>query len=207
MSENIPVSATTPLSVWLTELAQPTGAPGGGAASGVMFATSAALLRMVAEYTPDDSRSSECAKRLVSRRQEALEAAESDGVRSVDFGAALGLPADAPERDARVRHAALAAARASLQIGEVGRGLLTELRLIAEIGKPQLAADVAVAAVALAAGIGGASINLRANLQTARKHGASQTGLTGLQAEVRRLVVDRDAATKISVDASANFDE
>lgn len=195
------------MSVWLAELAQPTGAPGGGAASGVMLATSAALLRMVAEYTPDDSRSSECAERLVNRRKEALDAAEVDSVRSADFGAALSLPADDPERDAQVRQAALAAARSSVLIGEVGRGLLTELRLIAEIGNPQLAADVAVAAAALAAGIAGASINLRANLQTARKHGASQTELTGLQADVRHLVMDRDAATKLSVDASANFDE
>lgn len=205
MSERVPGSASTPLSAWLAELAQPSGAPGGGAASGVMLATSAALLRMVAEYTPEPQ-ASECAERLVSRRRDALDAGEADGLRSAEFGAALSQSPDDPERDGRVRDAAVAAARSSVLIGEVGRGLLTELRLLTRISNPQLAADLAVAAAALDAGITGASINLRANLRTARTHGAPQPTLTELHAEVRRLAADRAAVADIAERVSATFD-
>jgi formiminotetrahydrofolate cyclodeaminase len=206
MSDDVPVSASTPLSAWLAELAQPSGAPGGGAASAVLVATSAALLRMVAEYTPDDPRASECAERLVSRRTEALDAAQADGLRSAELGAALTLSADDPDRDVRVRDAACAAARSSASIGQVGRALVSELRLLAQISNPQLAADLAVAAAALAAGVAGASINLRADLQTARKHGAPRSALAELHAAARLLAVDRSAAADISEQIAAAFD-
>lgn len=198
MSDDAPVSASTPLADWLAELAQPTGAPGGGAASAVLLATSAALLRMVAEYTPDDARASECAERLASRRTEVLDAAHTDGLRSAELGAALNRSADDPDRDVRVRDAACAAARASQLIGHVGHALVSELRLLSQISKPPLAADVAVAAAALAAGISGAAINLRADLQLARRHGAASAAVTEFQAEVRSLGIARSAAADIS---------
>jgi len=206
MSESAPISESTPLADWLAELARPTGAPGGGAASSVMLATSAALLRMVAEYTPDDPQASGCAARLVSRRTEALDVAKTDGLRSADLGAALSLSADDPERDGRVREAAIAAARSSVSIGEAGRSLIPELELLIQISNPQLVADLAVAATALLAGMAGASINLRANLQMARKHGAARSELTGLQVEVRRLDVDQAAVADIAEQVSATFD-
>jgi formiminotetrahydrofolate cyclodeaminase len=206
MSDDVQVSASTPLADWLAELAQPTGAPGGGAASAVLLATSAALLRMVAEYTPGDPRASGCAERLASRRTEALDAAQVDGRRSAELGAALKLSADDPDREVRVRDAACAAARASVLIGHVGRALLSDLRLLSQISSPQLAADVAVAAAALAAGIAGAAINLRADVQTANRHGAPSTVVVELQAEARSLASDRSAAACISDQVAGIFD-
>lgn len=206
MSDEVPASAATPLAAWLAELAQPSGALGGGAASAVMLATSAALLRMVAEYTANDPRASACAERLASLRTDALDAAQIDGGRSAELGAALHLSAEDPDRDVRVRDAASAAARSSVSIGQVGRALISELRLIRQISNPQLAADVAVAAAALSAGVAGASINLRADLQTARRHDAPSSVVTALEAEVRCLAEDRGAAADISEQVAQTFD-
>lgn len=194
MDHDADVPTSTPLDGWLAELAQPNGAPGGGAASGVMLGIAASLLRMVAEYTPDDPRAEECGGRLARTREEVLAAVESDGVVSAGFGAALALPADDPERDRRVRDAALDAAESSARLGAIGIRLLPELRLLAEIGNPNLRADLAVAVEALRAGLSGAIINLRSNLRIARKHDAPEEELTVLHAEQSRL---GDTARKI----------
>lgn len=207
MNETARVPTSTPLSDWLDKLAQPNGAPGGGAASGVILGLAAALLRMVAQYTPDDARASECAARLVIRRSEALHAAEADGIRSAEFGAALALPADNAERDDRVRGAAIAAAHSSALLGTVGRDLHPELRLLAEIRSPQVKADLAIAAEALATGIVGACINLRANLQLALKYGATESSLSVVQSDLERLNTVRAAVAEIAAEASKHLDD
>ena len=207
MGDSSRIPASTSLSAWLDRLAQPDGAPGGGAACGVMLALAAALLRMVAEYTPDEPRAEECAGRLVTRRLAALDASETDGVRSAELGAALRMSRDDPARDERVRDAAIEAARLSAVLGDVGAGLVEELRLLREIGNPHLAADLAVAGEALAAGVAGASINLRANLQLARAHDATAEELHALDAEVERLRSVREDATRIAEETAARFDD
>ena len=103
MPENDIDPARTTLTDWLDRLAQPSGAPGGGAACGVMTSISAGLLSMVAGYT-DHPDASAAAIRLERLRHESVHAAEEDGVHSADFGAALAMPESA-ERDAAVRHA------------------------------------------------------------------------------------------------------
>lgn len=206
MNETPQVPTSRPLSNWVAELAQPTGVPGGGAASGVMLGLSAALLRMVSEYSSADRRASECSKRLVGMRLEALKVAEIDGTRSAEFGAALALSTDNPKRDDRVRDAAIDAARSSVVLGEVGGNLLAELRLLADIGSPQLRADLAVAAEALAAGLAGAHVNLRANLQTARRHGASQASVENLHTAVQTIGEYRLAAAEIAEQNARHFD-
>lgn len=207
MDESAHIPVSTPLSAWLDKLAQPAGAPGGGAAAGVMLALSAALLRMVAEYTPGDDRAEACASRLVQQRSDALGAAEGDGIRSAELGSALAEDADDPARDAHVRDAALAAARSSVVLGEVGVGLVDELRLLDEIGNPHLDADLVVAAEALAAGIAGASVNLRANRQLAARHGAEGRALSALDADARGLARAREAASALADANSRRFDE
>jgi hypothetical protein len=98
----VPVSLS--LDAWLDRLSQRGGEPGGGAASGVMLAIGAALLHMVAAYTPDDERAQRSGQRAVELRVDALRAAEEDGVRSAALGAALAEDAS-PDRDARMtRH-------------------------------------------------------------------------------------------------------
>jgi formiminotetrahydrofolate cyclodeaminase len=172
-----------------------------------MLALSAALLRMVAEYTPDDPRAIACAARLVDVRLTALGAAEADGVSSAELGAALRVAADDPARDDRVRDAAIRAARSSGALGGVGVGMLDELRLLREIGNPHLAADLAVAGEALSAGIAGASINLRANLRLAGAHGGAGGARGELEADVERMRAARDVASAIADQVAARYDD
>ncbi|MCR2763140.1 cyclodeaminase/cyclohydrolase family protein [Microbacterium sp. zg.B48] len=206
MDDSARIPASTSLSAWLDKLAQPDGAPGGGAACGVMLALSAALLRMVAEYTPDDDRATACAARLVDRRLTALDAAEADGVSSAELGAALRVPGEDPARDDRVRDAAIRAAQSSGALGAVGVDMVDELRLLREIGNPHLAADLAVAGEALTAGIAGASINLRANLQLAGAHGGAGDAQAELEAAVERMRAARDAASGIADETAARYE-
>ncbi|WP_341947042.1 cyclodeaminase/cyclohydrolase family protein [Microbacterium sp. LWH11-1.2] len=207
MDHDADVPTSTPLDGWLAQLGQPNGAPGGGAAAGVMLGIAASLLRMVAEYTPDDPRATECADRLARMRVEALDAAEADGILSAGFGAALALPAEDSERDARVRDAAIEAAESSTRLGAIGIRLLPEVRVLTEIGNPHLQADLAVAAEALRAGLAGATINLRANLQIARKHDAPAPLRSDLDAEASRLTEAQNAVARIADELAARAGE
>jgi len=172
----------------------------------VILGISAALLRMVAEYT-DDERASASAVRLARRRNDVLSAAEADEVRSAEFGAALALDSEDPDRDTAVRRAALSAAASSAALGEAGEGLLPELRLLVEIGNRHLAADLSIAADALATGIRGASTNLRANLQTAARHGARRADHPALVAAVERFALAQTEAADVVAKVSAGFDD
>ncbi|WP_431070750.1 cyclodeaminase/cyclohydrolase family protein [Microbacterium phyllosphaerae] len=201
------VPTSIPLDDWLAKLGQSTGAPGGGAAAGVMLGIAASLLSMVAAYTPDDPRAAECGRRVARLRGEALQGTESDGVLSAEFGAALALPADDPDRDARVRAAAARAAESAARLGSSGAVLLRELRVMREIGNRSLSADLAVAAGALAAGLSGCSINLRANLRTARAHHAPAAALAELHVGAARLAESQQSATRIAAELSAEFDD
>ncbi|RKN66958.1 hypothetical protein D7252_04705 [Microbacterium sp. CGR2] len=173
----------------------------------VMLGIAASLLRMVAEYTADDPGATECGSRLTALRSDALDAAEADGVTSADFGAALALSTEDPDREPRVRKAAVDAAASSARLGDVGIRLLPEVRLLAEIGNPHLAADLAVAAEALGAGLAGAVINLRANLQIARRHDAAASDLADLGAQASRLAEAARAARQIAEEASSRFED
>ncbi|MFS0853411.1 cyclodeaminase/cyclohydrolase family protein [Microbacterium sp. 179-I 3D4 NHS] len=205
MPEIEPVPTELPLDDWLARLARPQGAPGGGAASGVALALSAGLLHMTAGYT-DDPQAVEAEARLATGRRDALAAAEADGVRSAEFGAALALPSDDPAREARVRDGAVAAAQSSVDLGEVGVALLPDLRLLAEIANPNLGADLAIAAQALATGIFGAAVNLRANLRIARSHAADASTCAALADDAARLAAARAEAREIAEQVSARFD-
>ena len=55
-----------------------------------------------------------------------------------------------------MRDAAVAAAASSAALDEVGEDLLPELELLAEIGNPNVTADLVVASHALVAGVAGA---------------------------------------------------
>ncbi|WP_396652593.1 cyclodeaminase/cyclohydrolase family protein [Microbacterium sp. Se5.02b] len=136
-----------------------------------------------------------------------MRAAEADGAVSADFGAALGLAPDHPDRDVRVRESALGAAHSAGRIGRVGVELIREMRLLREIGNPHLSADLAVGAAALASGIAGASVTLRANLRTARAHHASPTALSEIGAEASRLSHAQQEVEQFSAALSSEFDD
>ncbi len=169
MTEDPRVPVSLSLDDWLDRLSQRGGEPGGGAASGVMLAIGAALLHMVAAYTPDDERAQHSGRSSVELRVRALQAAEEDGVRSAALGAALASE-DSPERDARIVTTGTDGAESSVSLVEIGVALAEELRILADRGNPNLVADVAVAAEAIGAGLGGALTNLRACLALTRRH-------------------------------------
>lgn len=197
MDDTSPASTSTPLDAWLAALARPNGAPGGGAACGVVLAVSAGLLHMVTEYT-DDARTEGISARLADARAAALRAVELDSDRSAAFGAALALPNDDPQRDDRVARSAVAASASSVALGDVGAALVSDLEVLVEVANPAVAADLAIAAEALALGISGAAINLRADLRVARRHGADRASCEALDDDAGRLEQARDRASDIA---------
>lgn len=198
MTEDARVPVSMPLESWLDRLAQRGGAPGGGAASGVMLAIGAALLRMVSAYTPDDERAQRSGERAVTLQADALRAAEEDGIRSAALGAALA-EASSPDRDERIVATAFAGAESSARLGAVGAALAAELRVLADRGNPNLVADVAVAAEAIGAGLGGALTNLRANVELTRAHlrGAVMPG--DLAPEIERITSARTDVALLAI--------
>lgn len=187
MQDSADIPPSTPLDDWLDALSRPTGSPGGGAASGVMLAISASLMSMVGGYSDGDPRAADTVDRLARQRAEALRAVEADGVVSSSFGAALALPTDDPSRDERVRDAAVEAARSAARVGAIGVAMLRDVRVLVEAGNPHIVVDLAVAAEALRAGLSGGAMNIRANLQIARRHGAAAETIADLEADVERV--------------------
>ncbi|MEV8171615.1 cyclodeaminase/cyclohydrolase family protein [Microbacterium sp. NPDC077486] len=206
MTDSADIPTSRPMDAWLDALSQPTGSPGGGAASGVMLGLAAALMGMVAGYTREDPAAAESTGRLDPVRAELLQAVEADGVVSAGFGAALALAPEDPAREERVRNAALDAAASVARLGRIGITLVAEARTLASHGNPHLAVDLAVATEALEAGLSGASLNLRANLQLARAHGASPSMRSGLDEEVGRLAEARTQVSRITAELSARLD-
>lgn len=194
------------MDAWLDALSEPNGSPGGGAATGVLLGVAAALMGMVAAYTPDSPAAAASAERLERHRADVLQAVEADGVLSVQFGAALALAPEHPERDQRVSDAALDAAGSVATLGATGILLVSDARVLAENGNPHIAVDLAVAMESLAAGLSGASLSLRANLQIARKHGAAEAALASLETDVTRLDDARREVAQLIEEISADLD-
>lgn len=206
MQDSADIPASTPMDDWFDALSRPTGSPGGGAASGVMLAIAASLMSMVGGYSDGDPRAAECVDRLARRRAEALRAVEADGVVSARFGDALALPTDDPCRDERVRDAAVEAAESAVRVAVIGVGMLRDVRVLVEAGNPHIVVDLAVAAEALLAGLSGASLNVRANLQIARRHGSPAAAIADFEAEIGRLADARREVAQIIEELSARLD-
>lgn len=197
MSDGDVDPAATPLEEWLDRLAERGGAPGGGAASAVMTAISAALLGMVAVYTPDEPESDAAAPRLRRIRRAATRGAEEDGIRSAAFGAALAMD-DGPDREREVRKATADAIASSIEIGLLAATLLPEARLLAEIGSHHVEADLVVALEALRAALAGAAATARSNMDLLATHRAPGDDL---DARVAAFQDDVDAIARAQADA------
>ncbi|WP_311258612.1 cyclodeaminase/cyclohydrolase family protein [Microbacterium sp. WCS2018Hpa-9] len=206
MQDPADIPASTPMDDWFDALSRPTGSPGGGAAAGVMLAIAASLMSMVGGYSDDDPRAADILDRLARQRAEALRAVEADGIVSASFGAALALATDDPSRDERVRDAAVEGARSAARVGLIGVGMLQDVRVLVEVGNPHIVVDLAVAAEALLAGLSGASLNVRANLQIARRHRSPAAEIADLEAEIRRLADARRQVAQIIDELSARLD-
>ena len=171
-----------------------------------MLGLSAALMSMVAAYTTDAPAAVESADRLVRLRAEILQAVEADGPVSADLGAALALPTDDGAREERVRAAAVDAAQSVARLGRLALALLPEARTLSNDGNPHLAVDLAVATEALHGGLSGASLNLRANLQLARRPRAPPPILASLTAAVAPLAEAPPPVGRITAELSERLD-
>jgi len=152
---------------WTRGLAEATGSPGGGAASGVMLAMAASLTAMVAKYSRPDEGRNEDVERISERaddaRVAALRLADEDAVASAAFGAAFRVEEPA-ERAEAIRSASIAAAETSAALGARAADAIGDLEWLAEHGNPALVADIAVAFGALRAAIVGARTNVSFDL-------------------------------------------
>ncbi|MEH3088590.1 MAG: cyclodeaminase/cyclohydrolase family protein [Microbacterium arborescens] len=185
---------------FLAALARDQGDPGGGAAAAVVTAIAASLGQMVCRYSPDETAAVVAGRRLGDLRTRAMAAAQHDATASGGLGAALrpAEPGAEAERDRRIVVAATRAATTSALVGAVALAVWDQLRVVADVGDRHLSADVAVAAGAVAAGLGGAATNLRGGLTLLAAHGdaAEETArLAPLDARLRR---SRDAARDLA---------
>ena len=181
--------AETPLVEWVDRLAQAKGAPGGGAACGVMTGIAAGLLGMVAAYTDDDLEARQAEQRLGDTRRRAMRAAEKDGIRSAAFGAALAMD-QGPDRERAVREATIDAVASALDVGRIAASLLDEVRLLSDIGNPHVEADLRVAVEALRAALEGTNHTARADLDLLARHRTADDDLDPRVADVERDLVD-----------------
>ncbi len=191
----------TPVAEWVDRLAQAKGAPGGGAACGVMTGIAAGLLGMVAAYTADDVEARQAEERLSGKRRQALAAAEEDGVRSAAFGAALAMD-QGPDRERAVREATVEAVSSALDVGRIAASLLEEVRLLADIGNPHVEADLRVAVEALRAALEGTNHTARADLDLLARHRTADDQLdpkvAGFERDLVDLAAKRAECTRIA---------
>ncbi|MCU1559390.1 cyclodeaminase/cyclohydrolase family protein [Mycetocola sp.] len=174
-SETVSARRST-IDEWTEALAESTGSPGGGAASGVMLAIAYGLTSMVAGYTQlDGDLARECAElreRARAGRETALRLADQDAAASGSFGSAFRLERGKQREDA-IRDASVEAARASAALGKQGTDVVSDLEWLARHGNPALIADVAVACGALRAAIAGARTNISFDLGSLTSSGES----------------------------------
>ncbi|MGO3257200.1 MAG: cyclodeaminase/cyclohydrolase family protein [Glutamicibacter ardleyensis] len=172
-------TANSTIASWISALALSDGAPGGGAASGIMLAIAASLTSMVCGYTSTkDQGEQESLNGINSRAQElkgkALELGDQDAAATNAFGAAFRRD-PGRERQRAVADASIQAAKASAALGELAITAIADLAWLAEHGNPALIADVAVGLGALRAAVTGARTNVSFDLS---KLATDQTGLT-----------------------------
>lgn len=194
------MTARVALGDLLEALARDHGDPGGGAASGVVTAVAAALAQMVSRYSAADPAAADIDDRLAVLRDEAITAADEDGRASGALGAALR-PVDSDERgerDRRIVEAATRAASTSASLGEIALGVWREVRLLSDVGNRHLMSDVAVAADAVAAGLGGAATNLRGGLELVRAHGDARPVEAAHRKLLDRLIEARREARSLA---------
>lgn len=194
------MSSRVALGDLLEALARDQGDPGGGVASGVITAVAAAIAQMVSRYSSTEPAAAGIDDRLARLRDAAVAAADDDGRASGALGVALRPVPDEDdvERDRRVVDAAIRAVETSAALGDIALGVWTEIGLIADIGNRHLMSDVAVAADAVAAGLGGAATNLTGGLALIGAHGDPGPADTAHRALRDRLVAARRDARALA---------
>jgi formiminotetrahydrofolate cyclodeaminase len=161
------------MSDWLSQLADRTPAPGGGAVAALCAASSAALLEMVANYTTGGKWADreEAMKAVVTEvaelRARAAALAQDDAEAFGAVGAAYGLPRSTPQekeaRTAAIQEATRGAAEPPVQVGHVAIRLVALADEMVEPANPNVLSDVGVAAATARAALSGSVTNITVN--------------------------------------------
>lgn len=188
------------LSDLLSAVSSPTPTPGGGSASALAAALGLSLVAMVAQMGRTRSGSDE-ARRLLDQAASALlplrdhvaglvedDAKAYDGVVEA-YRLPKGTDEEKAARRAAVQSALRGAAEVPLDVMRACQAGLTAAVDVARHGNPSAASDLGVALELLGAGLRGAALNVRANLDAIDEVGWAD----GARSEVERL----EAATPL----------
>lgn len=161
------------MNTFLTELASAAPVPGGGGASALVGAVSAALCSMVANLTTGKKKYAQYQQRidellpyLEQLRTELMEDIKLDADAFYPLSQAYSIPKDAPDRDEIMEKALLTASNAPMKIVEDVSKLVPVLEELEVIGSRLAISDVAVAATACATALKGAVMNIYINTKS-----------------------------------------
>lgn len=200
------------MSDWLSQLADRTPAPGGGAVAALCAASSAALLEMVANYTTGGKWADreEAMKAVVAEaaelRARAAQLAQDDAEAFGAVGAAYALPRATPEekaeRSAAIKAATRGAAEPPVQVGRVATRLVELAEQMVEPANPNVLSDVGVAAATARAALTGSITNITVN--AAFLGDADGAPLRAEAAELERVTARADAVAAQVVERLAS---
>lgn len=145
--------------------------PGGGAAAALAGALAAGLGRMVCALTVGRSKFAAVAPevRAIDARLANLDAAlrrlvDEDAAAYGRLSEAFKLPKTDPQRSAQIQAAARIAAAVPLEVCGLAKAVQRQIERLAQIGNPNLAADVQSGLALATASAQSAAANVRANL-------------------------------------------
>ncbi|HWG58054.1 MAG TPA: glutamate formimidoyltransferase [Candidatus Acidoferrales bacterium] len=162
---------------FLSAVAQPTAAPGGGSVAALAVALGASLGEMVAAISRTKKSQAAHAERLsqmaadfAAASRELAQATDRDAAAFESVMAAHNLPRAASEEEAKraaaIQEALREAARVPLDVARRGAGLFARLAALEAIASPAMRSDVSVGRLLAAAGVRGAIENVRINLES-----------------------------------------
>ena len=181
------------MNTFLTELASSAPVPGGGGASALVGAVSAALCSMVANLTTGKKKYAQYQERidevlpyLEQLRAELMEDIKLDADAFYPLSQAYSIPKDAPDRDEIREKALLTASNAPMKIVEDVSKLVPVLEELEVIGSRLAISDVAVAATACATALKGAVMNIYINTKSMKNREVAE----GMNKKAKELVAD-----------------
>lgn len=181
------------MNTFLTELASSAPVPGGGGASALVGAVSAALCSMVANLTTGKKKYAQYQERidellpyLEQLRAELMEDIKLDADAFYPLSQAYSIPKDAPDRDEIMENALLTASNAPMKIVEDVSKLVPVLEELEVIGSRLAISDVAVAATACATALKGAVMNIYINTKSMKNREVAE----GMNKKAKELVAD-----------------
>lgn len=198
------------LSQFIDDLAAPTGAPGGGAASAVAGVLGAALLRMVAGNTLSKARFTEGRDRLEEIRKAAegliarfQELTEKDTQAYLGVEAAMKKPKATDEekaaRRAAMQEAFQVATAVPLETMETAISAMSLLPDLAKYGNPNAVTDMGVGGLLLDVARRGATMNIEINLGSLSNEefvAAAKRKIEDARGSAAKCLASLEAATK-----------